>query len=210
MPRLPYRTYNQAAGCQGGRSNVGETDFQGSVVEPRGPDYEVGATRPMLEGRAMGFIDRGKVQGRTIVFVDPLPLPDGTPVVVHIEQVTQEQPTERAGSEGSFATLPFFGMWADRKDMGDSVAWVRRERERWQERPTRPDRPTSVFARHVSSIVSGGGEVLAMGSRSFREGSRCMVNQLASRRDAGRFFSRAWEDHAFRLARGSSRMIAEI
>jgi hypothetical protein len=27
-----------------------------------------------------------------------------------------------------FAALPFFGMWADREDMRDSAAWVRRLR----------------------------------------------------------------------------------
>ena len=32
---------------------------------------------------------------------------------------------------------PATGMWADRKDMQDSVAWVRREREQWNKRLTR-------------------------------------------------------------------------
>ena len=31
------------------------------------------------------------------------------------------------------------GMWKDREDMKDSVAWVRRERERWHERLTREE-----------------------------------------------------------------------
>lgn len=87
----------------------------------------------------MGFTKHGKVQGRTIVFAGPLPLPEGTPVVVHIEQVAEDRPTKGAGSAESFTALPFFGMWADREDMGDSVAWVRRERERWHERATRQD-----------------------------------------------------------------------
>ena len=35
------------------------------------------------------------------------------------------------------SSLPFFGMWADREDMADSTAWVRKERERWSERSAR-------------------------------------------------------------------------
>lgn len=34
---------------------------------------------------------------------------------------------------------PAIGMWKDREDMQDSVAWVRRERERWHERLTREE-----------------------------------------------------------------------
>jgi hypothetical protein len=30
-------------------------------------------------------------------------------------------------------------MWADRDDMTDSVAWVRRERDKWQQRLTSRD-----------------------------------------------------------------------
>ena len=34
---------------------------------------------------------------------------------------------------------PAIGMWADREDMQDSVAWVRREREQWNKRLTREE-----------------------------------------------------------------------
>ena len=34
---------------------------------------------------------------------------------------------------------PAIGMWADREDMQDSVAWVRREREQWDKRLTREE-----------------------------------------------------------------------
>jgi hypothetical protein len=34
---------------------------------------------------------------------------------------------------------PAIGMWADREDMADSVAWVRREREQWNKRLTREE-----------------------------------------------------------------------
>jgi hypothetical protein len=38
-----------------------------------------------------------------------------------------------------FAELLDRGIWKDRQDMEDSVAWVRRERERWNERLTRKE-----------------------------------------------------------------------
>jgi hypothetical protein len=38
-----------------------------------------------------------------------------------------------------FASLPCFGMWADHEAMDDSVAWVRKERARWQRRTSRQD-----------------------------------------------------------------------
>lgn len=41
-----------------------------------------------------------------------------------------------AANGGDFENLPFFGMWADRDEMNDSVDWVRREREKWQQRLT--------------------------------------------------------------------------
>ena len=42
-------------------------------------------------------------------------------------------------SDEEFKQLPFFGMHADREDMADSVAWVRREREQWNKRLTREE-----------------------------------------------------------------------
>jgi hypothetical protein len=36
-----------------------------------------------------------------------------------------------------FISLPCFGMWADHEAMDDSVAWVRKERARWQKRTSR-------------------------------------------------------------------------
>lgn len=82
----------------------------------------------------MGLIERGKVQGGGIVFSEPLALPEGTEVVVHIEPVEANgQDIPVSGGE-NFADLPFFGMWADREDMRDSAAWVRKEREKWHHR----------------------------------------------------------------------------
>ena len=78
--------------------------------------------------------ERGKVQSGGIVFDEPLGLPEGTEVFVRIEPV--EDSTMNATNGDDFENLPFFGMWADRDDMSDSVAWVRREREEWQQRLT--------------------------------------------------------------------------
>jgi hypothetical protein len=78
--------------------------------------------------------ERGKIQSGGIVFDKPLPLPEGTEVFVRIEPV--EDKTMSAANGDEFENLPFFGMWADRDEMNDGVAWVRREREKWQQRLT--------------------------------------------------------------------------
>jgi hypothetical protein len=84
-------------------------------------------------------MERGRVKGRSIIFPKPLALPEGTVVNVQIQPlVITTKPTAYADDK-EFRSLPFFGMWADREDMQDSVAWVRREREKWQQRATRQD-----------------------------------------------------------------------
>lgn len=87
----------------------------------------------------MTLIGRGKVQGGGIVFPEPLTLPEGTEVVIFIEAPAVGQQSGLPGTDEDFAALSFFGMWADREDMRDSAAWVRRERERWQQRAVRQD-----------------------------------------------------------------------
>ena len=79
--------------------------------------------------------ERGKIHSGSIVLDEPIDLPEGTEVVVHVEPVVHEQPS--AGNGNEFENLPFFGMWADRDEMSDSVAWVRKERDKWQQRLTR-------------------------------------------------------------------------
>jgi hypothetical protein len=83
----------------------------------------------------MEFIERGRIEHGQPVLSHPLGLPDGTDVVVRIEPVATPQLV--VSTEEEFSSLPFFGMWADREDMADAAAWVRRERERWQERVAR-------------------------------------------------------------------------
>lgn len=87
----------------------------------------------------MELIKHGTVKQGTIVFTEQLPLPEGTEVVVHIEPLGDARHHPAAEETEEFATLPVFGMWADREDMTDSVAWVRREREKWQQRVHRQD-----------------------------------------------------------------------
>ncbi len=85
----------------------------------------------------MSSIHRGKVSGRSIVFSEPLAIPDGTDVAVRIEPLGME--ADGTAAADGFGTLSFFGLWADREDLRDSSAWVRREREKWRDRLTRQD-----------------------------------------------------------------------
>ena len=81
---------------------------------------------------------RGKVEGGKLVLQQLLPLPEGSEVVVHIEPVSASQAPPQDPAK-DFAALPCFGMWADREDMKDAIAWVRREREKWHQRALRRD-----------------------------------------------------------------------
>ncbi len=82
------------------------------------------------------IIEEGKVSNGHIVLSKPLSLPEGTEVRVRIEPVDpvpvdgdDSQNTDSDESE-DFANQPFFGMWADREDMRDSVAWVQKQRKK--------------------------------------------------------------------------------
>ena len=87
----------------------------------------------------MALVERGKIQDGGIVLAKPLTLPDGTEVVVRIESLEAAEQTGTHWKDEDFVRLPFFGMWADREDMRDSGAWVRREREQWHKRAERKD-----------------------------------------------------------------------
>ncbi len=86
------------------------------------------------------IIEEGKVINGRVVLSKPLSLPEGTEVRIQIEPIETDstQNTEAKENE-DFANQPFFGMWADREDMRDSVAWVRKQREKWKERLTRTE-----------------------------------------------------------------------
>lgn len=92
------------------------------------------------------IIEKGEVNNGHIILSKPLSLPEGTAVIVQIdlvgaEKVVDTDETQNTGTceHEEFANLPFFGMWADRADMQDSVAWVRKQREEWIERVTRTE-----------------------------------------------------------------------
>jgi hypothetical protein len=87
----------------------------------------------------MALTERGTVHQGNIVFANPLGLPDGTEVLVRVEPIAQRLEEAVPDERGEFASLPFFGMWAGRQDLSHPSDWVRREREAWQPRATRPD-----------------------------------------------------------------------
>ncbi|RKU17962.1 hypothetical protein C6503_10165 [Candidatus Poribacteria bacterium] len=90
------------------------------------------------------IIEEGTISNERIVLSKPLSLPEGTEVRVQIEPVDtavsdDENQDKDSNESEDFANLPCFGMWADREDMRDSVEWLRKEREKWQQRFTRPE-----------------------------------------------------------------------
>lgn len=74
----------------------------------------------------MAVIERGKVKQGQIVLEHPLELEEGTEVIVRIEPLSMQ--SEEVSSSPNLKALEFFGMWADRDDMVDSVEWVRKQR----------------------------------------------------------------------------------
>ncbi len=87
----------------------------------------------------MPLIQRGKVQDGKIVFAEPVALPEGSEVLVSIEPFAEPNRAPPAQQAEDFVSLPFFGMYANREDLEDSVAWVHRERQKWHHRAQRPD-----------------------------------------------------------------------
>ena len=87
----------------------------------------------------MATIERGRILGSSIVFAHPLGIPDGTEVLVRIDAVSCQDSMCSKQSAETFVSLPFFGMWADRTDIGDSADWVRQERQKWHQPVGRKD-----------------------------------------------------------------------
>jgi hypothetical protein len=87
----------------------------------------------------MELVKRGKVHNGTIVFPEPLEIPEGTEVEIRIEPVPEPQTPPTVPRPEEFTSQPFFGMYADRDDLQDSVAWVNRERQKWHQRSQRRD-----------------------------------------------------------------------
>ncbi len=90
----------------------------------------------------MLYIKRGHIKNGQIVFSEPLDLPEGTAVIAEIEPAgigaALEAPEEQPRLDDDFTRLPF-GMWAEREDLKNSVAWTRKERKRWSQRLKQQD-----------------------------------------------------------------------
>ncbi len=82
----------------------------------------------------MALIEHGKVQDGSILLSKPLPLPEGTEVVIHVEPINSARESTTFDEHENFTALPFFGMWAEREDMSDSASWVRKKRKKWRQR----------------------------------------------------------------------------
>lgn len=82
---------------------------------------------------------RAHFDGKTIVPNEPLDLPKNQELEVEVRVIARAGRRSKARRlAGRVTSMPFFGMWADREDMKDSAAWVRKERERWNERLQSP------------------------------------------------------------------------
>ena len=82
----------------------------------------------------MTLIRNGTVEQGRLVFAEPLPLPEGSEVVVALAPAGRPLDSAQLKEAEAFAALPAFGMWAERADMQDSVAWVEQERAKWRQR----------------------------------------------------------------------------
>ena len=87
------------------------------------------------------IIEEGKVNNGGIVLSKPLLLPEGIKVRIQIEAIDTDSHVQGDDSQNTvpdeseaFTSLPCFGMWADREDMRDSIAWLHKERKKWQQR----------------------------------------------------------------------------
>jgi len=75
--------------------------------------------------------------GKTIVPDEPVSLPEGTALTVHVEEaktVIDETEGGKYMTAGELAKSEFVGMWADRTDITDSLEYARQLRDRAQHR----------------------------------------------------------------------------
>ncbi len=84
----------------------------------------------------MVTICKGKIKNGTIVFNEPLTLPEDEEVIVRIETAEVSALSERAQK---LMANPFFGMWKDREEMRDSEQWLKEQREHWHCRVSEPE-----------------------------------------------------------------------
>jgi hypothetical protein len=89
-----------------------------------------------MGGKTMTQTLHGRIECGQIVLDQPLVLPDGMNVVVTVSDAACPPATM---SDEEFGALLANPIWKDRQDMADSAAWVRKEREKWHQRPFRQD-----------------------------------------------------------------------
>ena len=81
----------------------------------------------------MVTVVRGHTKGGIVVPDEPLNVPDGLEVEL---QISTFEPVPSATPGYGPAIDSVFGMWRDREAVTDSVAWVRRQRDAWNNRLT--------------------------------------------------------------------------
>ena len=98
------------------------------------------------------IVEQGTVSNGGIVLSKPLLLPEGTKVRIQVETIdaNDSTTTEPADAE-DFASLSCFGMWADREEIHDSVTWLKKEREKWQQRHLPQSRIASARCPYCSN-----------------------------------------------------------
>ncbi|MBI2298025.1 MAG: hypothetical protein HYU66_03580 [Armatimonadetes bacterium] len=87
------------------------------------------------EVRQASIVAHGRIEGNTSVLDEPVGLADGAEVDVSIRAAAA--PAEAAGGSRRRDEVwsdPVIGMWADRDDLADPVAWVKERRSAWRKR----------------------------------------------------------------------------
>ncbi|MDO8585578.1 MAG: hypothetical protein Q7T82_00910 [Armatimonadota bacterium] len=84
----------------------------------------------------MSLIIRAHFDGKTIVPDALVDLPPDQPMEVEVRLLPSAGDAAKPSKAEGFdiTSMPFFGMWAAREDMADSVKWVREERDKWNSR----------------------------------------------------------------------------
>jgi hypothetical protein len=92
----------------------------------------------MIELRKAAMTIKAHFDGKVLVPDEPVNLPEGTPLVLHVEspaQPPQEQKAESRGmTAGELLQSGFVGLWKDREDIGDTLEFARKLRDRAQRR----------------------------------------------------------------------------
>ena len=75
---------------------------------------------------------KARYDGKVFIPAEPLDLPKDQEVLIEVQTVLPV--AEKNGTGAELARSPIVGMWADREEMRDSVAWVNEQRRRMERR----------------------------------------------------------------------------